>query len=132
MSQKMMLIRACYASLEAKQAIIEELADKIPDCSKKAIERMFKEYIVKEKREGDLRPVWYATTECLASLNNDNNPLSAAAEGRQGISIENPEAFAEELDELAKARMRPLILEAEQQEAARSEELKIKEELKLL
>ena len=38
----------------------------------------------------------------------------------------------EELRSLAKERMRPLVEEAEQAEAARIEEVKIKEELKRL
>ena len=89
--------------------------DKYPDCSKKSIERVFKEIIIKEKREGDLRPAWYATETVLGELEE-----FGTAEGR------------EELKELASERMRPLVEEAEQVEAAKNEELKIKEELKRL
>jgi len=62
------LIRACYASLESKQNIIDDFNIKYPECSKKSIERIFKEIITKEKREGDLRPVWYATDQILDEL----------------------------------------------------------------
>ena len=109
------LIKACYASLESKQQIIDVFNDKYPDCSKKSIERVFKEIIIKEKREGDLRPAWYATESVLGELEE-----FGTAEGR------------EELKELASERMRPLVEEAEQVEAAKNEELKIKEELKRL
>lgn len=109
------LIRACYSSLESKQQIIDDFNDKYPECSKKSIERVFKEIIIKEKREGDLRPSWYATDVILAELTDFAPP--------NGI---------EELKALAKERMRPLVEEAEQAEAAKNEELKIKEELKRL
>jgi len=62
------LIRACYATLESKQQIIDVFNDKHPECSKKSIERVFKEIITKEKREGDLRPVWYASEAILREL----------------------------------------------------------------
>ena len=91
------LIRACYASLESKQQIIDDFNDKYPECSKKSIERVFKEIIIKEKRDGDLRPAWYATEEILSELSADFNTQS-------GI---------EELKALAIKRMRPLIEEAE-------------------
>lgn len=55
------LIRAAYASLESKQQIVDDFNSTYPECSKKSIERVFKEIITKEKREGDIRPVWYAT-----------------------------------------------------------------------
>ena len=109
------LIRACYISLESKQQIIDDFNDKYPECSKKSTERVFKEIIIKEKREGDLRPAWYATDSILEELPEFNCP--------SGI---------EELKALAKERMRPLVEEAEQAEAAKNEELKIKEELKRL
>ena len=89
--------------------------DKYPECSKKSIERVFKEIIIKEKREGDLRPVWYATPEIVAELAEFNTP-----DGEQ------------ELLALAKERMRPLVEEADLAEAAKNEEQKIKEELKRL
>ena len=109
------LIRACYSSLESKQQIIDVFNDKFPECSKKSIERVFKDIIVKEKRDGDMRPAWYATPEILAELPEFNTEEGQA-----------------ELLELAKERMRPLIEEAEQAEAAKNEEQKIKEELKRL
>ena len=62
------LIHFVYASLDSKQQIIDDFNDKYPDCSKKSIERVFKEIIVKEKRENDLRPVWYATDEIMKEL----------------------------------------------------------------
>ena len=55
------LIYMCYSSLEAKSVIVDDFNAKFPDCSKKSIERVFKEIIIKEKREGDLRAAWYAT-----------------------------------------------------------------------
>ena len=109
------LIRACYASLESKQHIIDVFNDKYPECSKKSVERVFKEIITKEKREGDLRPAWYATVEILDELENFRTS--------EGI---------EELKALATERMRPLVEEADAAEAAKNEELKIKEELKRL
>ena len=89
--------------------------DKYPECSKKSIERVFKEIIIKEKREGDLRPAWYACEEILKELAEFNTP-----EGLQ------------ELVDLAKERMRPLVEEAEILEAVKNEEIKIKEQLKRL
>ena len=91
------LIRACYSSLESKQQIIDDFNDKYPECSKKSIERVFKEIITKEKRENDLRPAWYATEEILAELSADFGTQS-------GI---------DELKALATERMRPLVEEAE-------------------
>ena len=55
------LVYAAYSSLDSKQQIIDDFNGKFPDCSKKSIERVFKEIVIKEKRENDLRPVWYAT-----------------------------------------------------------------------
>ena len=55
------LIKASYATLDSKQQVIESFHEKYPDCSKKSIERVFKEIIIKDKMEGDLKPVWYAT-----------------------------------------------------------------------
>ena len=55
------LIKASYASLDSKQQVIEEFHEKYTDCSKKSIERVFKEIIIKDKLDGDLRPAWYAT-----------------------------------------------------------------------
>ena len=62
-----------------------------------------------------MRPAWYATEAILTEL-----PDFAEASGK------------EELKALATERMRPLVEEAEQAEAAKNEELKIKEELKRL
>ena len=62
-----------------------------------------------------MRPSWYATEAILTELTD----LSTA----DGV---------EELKALATERMRPLVEEAEQAEAAKNEELKIKEELKRL
>lgn len=109
------LIRACYASLESKQQIVDVFNDKYPECSKKSIERVFKEIIIKEKREGDLRPVWYVAQSTL-----DEIP-----------ELCEPEGIAE-LASLATERMRPLLEEAEQAEATKNEEMKIREELKRL
>ena len=58
-----------------------------------------------------MRPAWYATNEILSEL---------------------PEVNVEELALLAKERMQPLVEEAELAEAARMEEIKIKEELRRL
>ena len=58
-----------------------------------------------------MRPAWYATNE---------------------IQSELPEVNVEELALLAKERMQPLVEEAELAEAARMEEIKIKEELRRL
>ena len=63
---------------------------------KKSIERVFKEIIIKEKREGDLRPIWYVSEETLNEIDEFKEP-----EGQK------------ELLELAKERMRPLVEEAE-------------------
>ena len=67
------LIYAAYASLDAKHQIIDDFNEKYPDCSKKSIERVFKEIIVKEKRESDLRPVWYATEQVLQEITELNS-----------------------------------------------------------
>ena len=89
------MIRACYSSLESKQQIIDDFNDKYPECSKKSIERVFKEIIIKEKRDSDLRPAWYATEAILIELTD----LSTA----DGM---------EELKALTTERMRPLVEEA--------------------
>jgi hypothetical protein len=60
-SYKIKLLQHVYASMESKQQIIDEFNSKFPECSKKSLERDFKDFIVKEKRESDLRHVWYAT-----------------------------------------------------------------------
>lgn len=109
------LIRDCYASLESKQHIIDVFNDKYPECSKKSIERVFKEIIIKEKREGDLRPAWYACDAILKELSE----------------FETAEGIAELLC-LSKERMKPLVDEAEAAETVKNEEIKIKEELKRL
>ena len=59
------LIYMAYSSLESKSYIVDEFNLKFPDCSKKSIERVFKEILIKEKRENDLRPCWYATEQIL-------------------------------------------------------------------
>ena len=54
--------------MESKQQIIDEFNFKNSDTSKKSLERDFKEFIVKEKRDKDLRPVWYATEIIMDKL----------------------------------------------------------------
>jgi len=92
------LIKACYASLESKQAIVDDFNSKFPECSKKSIERVFKEFIVKEKRDNDVRPAWYATAEILKELQMDS-----------------PEVV-EELKALSDMRMEPLLKEVQKEE----------------
>ena len=107
------LIKASYATLDSKQQVVDSFNEKYPDCSKKSIERVFKEIIVKDKMEGDLRPVWYATPQIL-----------------QELELDKDEEFRAELIELARLRMQPLIEEAEQAEAKKCEEQRLKEEKK--
>jgi len=40
-----------------------------PQCSKKSIEKLLKEITVREKREGDEKAVYHATTEQFGLLN---------------------------------------------------------------
>jgi hypothetical protein len=57
------LLKLCYKSKDnKKQAIIDEMNSKFPDCSKKSIERVLKDIVVKEKRGSDVRPVYYVYT----------------------------------------------------------------------
>lgn len=58
---KFELLRLLYSTLDAKVSIIEEMNTKYPDCSKKSIERLFKEISVREKKDGDERVVYHAT-----------------------------------------------------------------------
>jgi hypothetical protein len=60
-SYKIKLLQLIYATIDSKQQIIDDFNQKFPECSKKSLERDFKEFIVKEKRDSDLKPVWYAT-----------------------------------------------------------------------
>ena len=55
------LLRLCYSSADLnKSGIVDEMHALKPECSKKSIERVMKEIIIKEKRAQDLRPVYYA------------------------------------------------------------------------
>lgn len=58
-------IKACYSSLDSRQQIIEDFNARFPECSKKGLERLMKDMIIKEKREGDIRPSLYATQSSL-------------------------------------------------------------------
>lgn len=57
-----------YSTLDAKQTMLEEMFVKFPDFSKKSIERLIKEITVREKKEGDERVVYHATSECWNEL----------------------------------------------------------------
>jgi hypothetical protein len=65
---------------------------KHPECSKKSIERVFKEITVKEKRGNDVRAVYYSTEEVLLEIGCDLG-------------------LRKELLCLAEQRMAPLLLE---------------------
>ena len=61
MSCRVDLLRLCYNSAELnKSGIVAEMHALKPECSKKSIERVMKEIIIKEKRGQDVRPVYYA------------------------------------------------------------------------
>ena len=109
------LIHFVYGSLDSKQQIIDDFNDKYPDCSKKSIERVFKEIIIKEKRENDLRPVWYASEQILSEL-----PELATEEAK------------ETLRQLSIDRMKPLIEEAERDDQKKKEDQALKDEIKRL
>ena len=79
LKKRLDLIQFVYTSLESKQQIIDDFNEKFPECSKKSIERVFKEIIVKEKRECDLRPAWYATDDILAELAEDLEKIGGKA-----------------------------------------------------
>lgn len=79
LKKRLDLIQFVYTSLESKQQIIDDFNEKFPECSKKSIERVFKEIIVKEKREGDLRPAWYATDDILVELAEDLEKVGGQA-----------------------------------------------------
>ena len=112
---RMELIYMCYSSLEAKTVIVDDFNAKYPECSKKSIERVFKEIIVKEKRENDLRAVWYATEQILLDL----------------VELSSP-SNKEYLASLATERMKPLVEEAEELEKTRLEEQALRDEIKRL
>ena len=106
------LIKYTYSTLDSKHQITEDFNAKYPDCSKKSIERVFKQLFVKEKRGNDQRPVYYTTPEILAE-----HELAALVD-------------MEELDKLAALRMAPLIEEFEKEERKRQLEREEKEEKK--
>ena len=76
---------------------------------------IFKEIIIKEKRENDLRPVWYASEEILSEL-----PELATEEAK------------ETLRQLSIDRMKPLIEEAERDDQKKKEDQALKDEIKRL
>lgn len=62
------LLLLTYKTLDAKQTIIDEMNLRLPQCSKKSIERLLKEITVREKRDGDERIAYHATLEQWAEL----------------------------------------------------------------
>jgi hypothetical protein len=48
--------------------VIEAMNSLHPECSKKSIERVFKEITVKEKRGSDVKAVYYATEEIILEI----------------------------------------------------------------
>ncbi len=91
------LLRLIHASAESKQGVIDQMHARHPDCSKKSIERVFREVTVKEKRGQDVRAVYYATEEVLGEIGADGG-------------------LRAELAALAQERMAPLLLEVQREE----------------
>jgi len=109
------LVRMVYGSIDPKPKIIDDFNEQHPECSKNSIERKLKECFVKEKRGDDPKLRLYANDETLATL-KDEFP-----EGK----------YDEELMELARIRIQPLLDELRQQqleaEETRKKELEEKE-----
>jgi hypothetical protein len=62
-SHRFELLQLLYTTLDVKTSIVEEMINKYPECSKKAIERFLKEISIKEKRDGDELAAYYATPD---------------------------------------------------------------------
>ena len=107
------LLRLCYSSVDAnKQGIVDEMNARYSDCSKKSIERVLKEVIVKEKRGQDVRPVYYVATQEILDEICD-------------------QLVQQELVILAERRMAPLIQEIQEEEARRQQERDERERVRL-
>ena len=94
------LCRMVHGSVDPKPKIIDDFNEQHPECSKNSIERKLKECFVKDKRGDDPRPRYYASDDFLETL-KDKFP-----EGRND----------EELLELARVRIQPIIDELKQQQ----------------
>jgi hypothetical protein len=68
MSLKVELIRFTYETLNSKQQIVNDFSEKYPQCSKSKLEQVFKEMFVKETRNNDKRPCYYAHASVLEEL----------------------------------------------------------------
>lgn len=55
LQHRVQLLRLAYANVESKQCVVDEMHTAHPECSKKSIERVFKESMTKEKRGSDVR-----------------------------------------------------------------------------
>jgi hypothetical protein len=55
-----------HGSLESKPKIIDEFCEQNSELTKYSIEKKLKECFVKDKRDEDPRPRYYATDELLA------------------------------------------------------------------
>lgn len=85
------LIRLVHGSLDSKTKLIEEFLEEHPECSRNSVYRKF-ELFTKEKRPNDVRLRYYVTEAALEGLDDFPNGL------------EN-----EELNQLAKERLQPLL-----------------------
>ena len=96
-----------HGSFEPKPKICDDFNEQNPECSKNSIEKKLKEFFVKDKRGEDPRLRYYANEDALAQL-----------EEHFAGGLNN-----EELVELARTRLDPILLEIK---LAQQEEEEIK------
>ena len=60
-----------HGSLEAKPKLIDDFHEQNPECSKNSIERKLKDNFVKDKRDQDPKPRYYASNEILELLKEE-------------------------------------------------------------
>ena len=92
------LIRHVHGSLDSKTKLIEDFLEQHPECSRNSVFRKF-ELFAKEKRSNDIRQRYYVTQAAIEGLDDFPNGL------------EN-----EELIQLEKERLQPLLDEIAEQE----------------
>lgn len=99
------LVRMVHGSFDSKPKLIDDFHEQHPECSKSSIERKLKDCFIKDKRSDDPRQRYYANDELLEQVQE-------AFPGAQ----QN-----EELLELARTRLRPILEEIQMAEREQEE-----------
>lgn len=109
------LIRHVHGSLDSKTKLIEDFLEQHPECSRNSVFRKF-DLFAKEKRANDIRQRYYVTQAAIEGLDEFPNGL----ENEELINLEK-ERLQPLLDEIAEQEKREQIEKLEKERAKEAE-----------